>query len=94
MTLVDSPPEVERASHNGGTDTERLEQISVLLLLPVFFFVSSIKVDLRSVGLSGLGQLGLILLVAIVGKFVGAFIGARLPFVLSWHSVRFFDRRY
>jgi Kef-type K+ transport system membrane component KefB len=56
----------------------RLEQVSVLFLLPVFFVVSGLSVNLSSVGLSGLVELCLILLVAIVGKFGGAFAGARL----------------
>src|SRR5262252_367304 len=56
----------------------RLEQVSVLVLLPVFFVVSGLSVDLSSVGLSGLTELALILLVAVAGKFGGAFIGARL----------------
>ena len=56
----------------------RLEQVSVLVLLPVFFVVSGLNVNLSSVGLSGLVELCLILLVAIVGKFGGAFAGARL----------------
>jgi Kef-type K+ transport system membrane component KefB len=56
----------------------RLEPVSVLVLLPVFFVVSGLSVNLSSVGLSGLVELGLILLVAIVGKFAGAFAGARL----------------
>jgi Kef-type K+ transport system membrane component KefB len=64
----------------------RLEQISVLLLLPVFFLVAGLKVDLR--GLSGqeLLQMGLILVVAIVGKFVGAYVGARTSGVPSWQA--------
>ena len=57
---------------------DRLEQVSVLVLLPVFFVVSGLSVNLSSVGLSGLVELCLILLVAIVGKFGGAFIGANL----------------
>ena len=57
---------------------DRLEQVSVLVLLPVFFVVSGLSVDLSSVGLSGLVELCLILLVAIGGKFGGAFVGARL----------------
>lgn len=65
---------------------ERLEQVSVLLLLPVFFFTSGIKVDLRDVGLDGLLELGLILLVAISGKFVGAYVGARLQRVPTRQS--------
>jgi Kef-type K+ transport system membrane component KefB len=56
----------------------RLEQVSVLVLLPVFFVVSGLSVNLSAVGLSGLAELCLILLVAIVGKFGGAFAGARL----------------
>ena len=56
----------------------RLEQVSVLVLLPVFFVVSGLNVNLSSVGLSGLVELCLILLVAVVGKFGGAFAGARL----------------
>jgi len=56
----------------------RLEQVSVLVLLPVFFVVSGLNVNLSSVGLSGLVELCLILVVAIVGKFGGAFAGARL----------------
>jgi Kef-type K+ transport system membrane component KefB len=56
----------------------RLEQVSVLVLLPVFFVVSGLNVDLSSVSLSGLVELCLILLVAIAGKFGGAFAGARI----------------
>jgi len=56
----------------------RLEQVSVLVLLPVFFVVSGLSVNLSSVGLSGLVELCLILLIAVVGKFAGAFAGARL----------------
>ena len=56
----------------------RLEQVSVLVLLPVFFVVSGLSVNLSSVSLSGLVELCLILLVAIVGKFGGAFAGARI----------------
>ena len=57
---------------------DHLEQVSVLVLLPVFFVVSGLSVNLSSVGLSGLTELCLILLVAVVGKFGGAFIGASL----------------
>ena len=57
---------------------DRLEQVSVLVLLPVFFVVSGLSVNLSSVGLSRLVELCIILLVAVVGKFGGAFVGARL----------------
>ncbi|SHN46348.1 cation:proton antiporter [Cryptosporangium aurantiacum] len=62
---------------------ERLEQVSVLLLLPVFFVTAGIKVDLRNLGTDGLVELGLILLVAISGKFIGAYLGAKLQKVQS-----------
>ena len=57
---------------------ERLEQVSVIVLLPVFFVVAGLKVDLRGIGLSGLVDLVLIMLVAVAGKFGGAYFGARL----------------
>lgn len=56
---------------------ERLEQVSVLLLLPLFFVTTGFTVDLRGTGRSGLGELGLILLVACAGKFLGASGAAR-----------------
>lgn len=65
---------------------ERLEQVSVLVLLPVFFVVAGLKVDLRGVGLSGLADLGLIMLVAVAGKFGGAYLGARLSGVRKRQS--------
>jgi hypothetical protein len=56
---------------------DRLEQVSVLLLLPVFFVVTGLGVDVGAIDLTGVGELALILLVAISGKFVGAFTAAR-----------------
>src|SRR3954449_3180740 len=57
---------------------DRLEQVSVLLLLPVFFVITGLGVDLSAIDLKGLGELALILLVAIAGKFIGAFAAARV----------------
>ncbi|MGN6676899.1 MAG: cation:proton antiporter, partial [Streptosporangiaceae bacterium] len=57
---------------------ERLEQVSVLVLLPVFFVVAGLNVNLRGIGLSGLVDLILIMLVAVAGKFGGAYFGARV----------------
>ncbi|KOV57865.1 cation:proton antiporter [Streptomyces sp. MMG1121] len=57
---------------------ERLGQLSGTLLLPVFFLVAGLQVDLSGLDLGGLGALGLILLVAVGGKFTGAFVAARL----------------
>jgi Kef-type K+ transport system membrane component KefB len=61
--------------------TDRLEQVSVLLLLPVFFVITGAGVDIGGIDLAGLGELGLILLVAIAGKFVGAYVAARAQHV-------------
>ena len=58
---------------------ERLEQISVLLLLPIFFIIAGFGVNLREFkDPSLLWQLLIILIVAITGKFAGAFVGARI----------------
>jgi Kef-type K+ transport system membrane component KefB len=57
---------------------ERLEQLSVLVLLPIYFVVSGLSINLSTIGSSGLEELGAILVVAIVGKLVGAYLGAQL----------------
>ena len=57
---------------------ERLEQVSVLVLLPVFFVVAGLSVNLSTVGFSGLTELVLIMVVAVAGKFGGAYVGGRL----------------
>ena len=57
---------------------ERLGHLSGTLLLPVFFVVAGLQVDLSRLDAGGLGALGLILLVAVGGKFTGAFTAARL----------------
>ena len=64
----------------------RLEQISVLLLLPVFFLVSGLNVDLRGLDGENVVQLLLILAVAIGGKYVGAYVGARSAGVPHWQA--------
>ncbi|MFI6005763.1 cation:proton antiporter [Streptomyces sp. NPDC051366] len=57
---------------------ERLGEMNGTLLLPVFFLVAGLKVDLSGLNMDGLGALALILLVAVGGKFIGAFVAARL----------------
>ena len=57
---------------------ERLEQVSVLVLLPVFFVIAGLNVNLRGIGLAGLVNLALIMVVAVAGKFGGAYYGARI----------------
>ncbi|MGW1214558.1 cation:proton antiporter [Streptomyces sp. NPDC002499] len=55
---------------------ERVGLVNNVLLLPVFFLVAGLQVDLSGLGWSDLGQLALILLVATGGKLVGAYAGA------------------
>ncbi|MFN0089139.1 MAG: cation:proton antiporter, partial [Acidimicrobiales bacterium] len=58
--------------------TERLEGVSVVLLLPVFFVVTGLGVDIGGLGWSGvLPALG-VLAVACLGKFAGGAGAARL----------------
>ena len=57
---------------------DRVGHMSSTLLLPVFFLIAGLQVDLSGVDVGGLGALGLILLVAVGGKFLGAFAAARL----------------
>jgi len=56
----------------------RAEKINSFVLLPVFFLIVGLKVDLSRVTLSRLFELVLILAAAIGGKGIGAYVGARL----------------
>jgi Kef-type K+ transport system membrane component KefB len=47
------------------------------LLMPVYFVVAGFNVDLTRINGAAIGELALILATAIVGKFLGAFVGAR-----------------
>lgn len=64
----------------------RLEQLSVLLLLPVFFLVAGLGVNIRGLSGENLLQLLAILAVAIIGKYVGAYLGARSAGVPHWQA--------
>lgn len=57
---------------------EQLGGLCMLLLLPVFFVVTGLQVDLGHVGLAGIGEFAAILVVAFTGKYAGAFTTARL----------------
>jgi Kef-type K+ transport system membrane component KefB len=71
------------AMPRGGTSQmfdeirERLEKLAVVLLLPVFFVATGLKVDATKLGVSGLATVAAVITVACVGKFVGATVGAR-----------------
>jgi Kef-type K+ transport system membrane component KefB len=58
--------------------SERLEALVTVLLLPVFFVLPGLAVNARDLGFDELGELALIMLVACVGKIVGAGGTARL----------------
>jgi K+:H+ antiporter len=73
----------EGAESVRGDIKRSLERVCGVLLLPVFFVVAGLQVDLSQVDLRGLGELGLIMLVAVGGKFTGAFVAARLHRVES-----------
>src|SRR5262249_7410542 len=62
---------------------EKLEQVSVLLLLPVFFITTGLNVNIKELGWAGLGTLVLVMLVAVSGKFLGATAAAPF-FCISW----------
>jgi len=68
-----------RGVHAGG-------RISVLILLPVFFVIAGLKVNLRGLDADTLAQLGLIMLVAVGGKCVGTYLGARVSGVRRRYS--------
>lgn len=63
---------------------ERLEQLTVVLLLPVFFVTTGLGVDVRSLRASDLGTLALILLTACAGKFIGATVAANAQGIRPW----------
>jgi Kef-type K+ transport system membrane component KefB len=56
----------------------RLESLSVLVLLPVFFAVTGRAVDLSSIGWDGAALLAVFVVVATGGKMIGALIGGSL----------------
>ena len=56
---------------------ERLRSVAAILL-PVFFVTTGLNVDIGGLGLEGLWQLALILLVACAGKLIGGGAGARM----------------
>ncbi|TDT42690.1 Kef-type K+ transport system membrane component KefB [Streptomyces sp. BK208] len=62
-----------------GLRTELLDHTQRItsLLLPVYFVVAGLRVDLSGLGADELLQLGAILLVAVAGKFGGTYVAAR-----------------
>jgi Kef-type K+ transport system membrane component KefB len=65
----------------GGALRERIAErtgaVGNTLLMPIYFVLAGLNVNLRTVGASGAADLGLILAVAIGGKILGGYLGAR-----------------
>ncbi|MFG3552131.1 cation:proton antiporter [Streptomyces sp. NPDC047725] len=64
--------------HLRTTATQETRQVTLVLLLPAYFLLAGLKVDLSALDLGGFGELALVLVVAIVGKSASAFAAARL----------------
>jgi len=56
---------------------DELARLCHLFLLPIFFVVAALDVNLTGIGLGGIADLGIILTVAIGGKICGSYAGAR-----------------
>lgn len=67
----------ERTARLRAQIHDQLGNLVQTLLMPVFFLTAGLNADLSGIGLGGLRDLGLILVVAIGGKFAGAFLAAR-----------------
>ncbi|WP_336204093.1 cation:proton antiporter [Nonomuraea sp. LPB2021202275-12-8] len=57
---------------------ERVEPLCGMLLLPVYFVMAGLRIDLSELTSSDLGELAVILAVAVLAKFAGAYAGARV----------------
>lgn len=57
---------------------DRLEPLSIIVLMPIFFALTGLSTASGAFANAGLGAMGLILLVAMTGKIVGGAAGARV----------------
>jgi K+:H+ antiporter len=64
----------------------RVEAVNSFVLLPVFFLIVGLKVNLAQTDAARLAELGVILAAAIGGKGIGAYLGARLSGARPRHS--------
>ena len=56
---------------------DEVDRLCRSFLLPIFFVVAAMDVDLSALGTAGMAELLLILVVAVAGKLLGAYLGAR-----------------
>ncbi len=69
---------------------KKLEAIAIGIFAPIFFAVSGLKVDITSLMQPTLLLItGIVLAVAIFGKLVGAYAGARIVGLSHWNSLAF-----
>jgi Kef-type K+ transport system membrane component KefB len=61
-----------------ATLIERIQHLSILILMPIFFALAGLNTTTDALSSAALGALGLIVGVAICGKIVGGTLGARL----------------
>ncbi|MES2098666.1 MAG: cation:proton antiporter [Pseudomonadota bacterium] len=57
---------------------QRIEPLSIVVLMPLFFALAGLGTTASAFSSAGLGVMALILLVAIVGKLAGGAVGARM----------------
>lgn len=56
---------------------ERLRGVVGVLFLPVYFVIAGLQVDLSTMGTGGFGDLAMIVVVAVAGKFLSTLLAAR-----------------
>jgi len=76
----------DAATALGSRVLPRVEKINSFVLVPVFFLIVGLKVNLSHTGPRQLAELALILAAAIGGKGIGAFAGARVCGARPRHS--------
>ncbi|MEV4582877.1 cation:proton antiporter [Nonomuraea jabiensis] len=65
----------------------RVEPLCGTLLLPVYFVMAGLKIDLSGLTVGELGELALILATAVTAKFAGTYAGARIGGLHSREAV-------
>lgn len=80
--LIGSSGEFDRAR------TVSLRMVVLAVLAPVFFATAGLRIDLRALTEPAvLGAALIVLAVAVLGKFAGAYIGARLSRLSRWEAL-------
>jgi Kef-type K+ transport system membrane component KefB len=78
-------------SSSGGLDMSTVNALRPLVLtflVPVYFATAGLRMNLRTLDTAGvIGTALLVLLIAVAGKFLGAYIGARASKLSSWEGL-------